>query len=95
MATPGSCYSVEQRPKELPPDFRRRFQAHAKAWAFFSAQPPYSQRAIIFWIVGAKQEDTRESRFATAIADATAGRWIKGMKRAETRGRKPAPQKGQ
>lgn len=80
MATPGSY---------------RRFRAQRNAWVFFTAQPPYYQRAIIFWIVGAKQEETRESRLVTAIADATAGRWIKGMKRAEARGRKPAPKRGQ
>ena len=88
-------YSIEQRPKALPPAFLRRFRAQRNAWVFFTAQPPYYQRAIIFWIVGAKREETRESRLVTAIADATAGRWIKGMKRAEARGRKPAPKTGQ
>lgn len=83
-------YSFEQRQKTLPAATATRFQANVKAWAFFTAQPPYYQRAITFWIVSAKRPETRESRLVTAIADAAAGRWHKHMKGAATKGRKPA-----
>lgn len=83
--------SVANRPKALPPDAATRFQASPRAWAYFSAQPPWYQRAITFWIVSAKREETRESRLATAIADAAAGRWHKHMKQPASRARPGAP----
>ena len=84
-------YSSGQRPRELPPEVATRLQANVKAWAYFTTQPPYYQRAITSWIVSAKRPETRESRLLTAIADAAAGRWHKHMKGAAAKGRKPGP----
>ena len=88
-------YSAAQRPKVLPPAIQRQFKAATAAWAFFTAQPPYYQRLITFWIASAKREETRAARLATAIADASAGRWHKSIKRTESKRRKPAPKAGQ
>ena len=88
-------YSLANRVTVLPKPLATRFQANAKAWAFFTDQPPHYRRAITHWIASAKREETRESRLATAIADSAAGRWHKSMEKARPKGRKPQPKQGQ
>ena len=46
------------------------------AWRFFSNQAPWYQRVTTFWVVNAKQEETRLRRLAILIADSAAGRRI-------------------
>lgn len=81
----SGLYSFESRPRELPPPYRRAFQAESAAWAFFSAQPPSYRRTAIFWVVSAKQETTRQRRLAQLIADSAHGRRLKMLTRPATR----------
>jgi len=67
-------YSFESRPKKFPPAYEKQFKAKRTAWEFFWAQPPSYQRTSIFWVVSAKQEETRQRRLATLIADSEKGR---------------------
>ncbi len=67
-------YSFESRPKKLPPAYERQFKATPGAWKFFQAQAPWYQRTSSFWIVSAKQEETRQRRLATLISDSERGR---------------------
>jgi uncharacterized protein YdeI (YjbR/CyaY-like superfamily) len=67
-------YSFESRPKKLPPAFEKQFKANAAAWKFFRAQAPWYQRTSSFWVVSAKQEETRQRRLATLISDSEKGR---------------------
>jgi uncharacterized protein YdeI (YjbR/CyaY-like superfamily) len=67
-------YSFEHRPTRLSPALARRFRADAKAWTFFSAQPPRYRRIVIFWVMDAKRDETRERRLAMLMADSAAGR---------------------
>ncbi|MCA9604099.1 MAG: YdeI/OmpD-associated family protein [Myxococcales bacterium] len=61
-------YSYEQRYEaELEPAMKRRFQADAAAWAWFSKRPPSYRAGAIHWIVSAKREATRERRLETLI----------------------------
>lgn len=67
-------YSFESRPKKLPLAYERQFKANPRAWEFFRAQAPWYQRTSSFWVVSAKQEETRQRRLATLISDSQKGR---------------------
>jgi uncharacterized protein YdeI (YjbR/CyaY-like superfamily) len=67
-------YSFESRPKKLPLAYERHFKATPGAWEFFRAQAPWYQRTSSFWVVSAKQEETRQRRLATLISDSEKGR---------------------
>jgi uncharacterized protein YdeI (YjbR/CyaY-like superfamily) len=67
-------YSFESRPKKLPPAYERQFKATPTAWEFFRTQAPWYQRTSSFWVVSAKQEETRQRRLATLISDSEKGR---------------------
>ena len=67
-------YSFESRPKELPLAYARQFKANHGAWEFFRAQAAWYQRTATFWIVSAKQEETRQRRLAMLLSDSQAGR---------------------
>jgi len=58
----SGIYSFENRPKTLAPALERRFKANKKAWLFFQAQPPGYRRLIVFMVMSAKQDETRERR---------------------------------
>jgi uncharacterized protein YdeI (YjbR/CyaY-like superfamily) len=62
-------YSFESRPRKLPFVYERQFKADPAAWEFFRAQAPWYQRTSSFWVVSAKQEQTRQRRLATLISD--------------------------
>jgi uncharacterized protein YdeI (YjbR/CyaY-like superfamily) len=75
-------YSFERgRTPTLGTEYERRFRANRKAWAFFESQPPYYRRLVTHWVIGAKQEATRERRLAILIADSAAGERIGPMRR--------------
>jgi uncharacterized protein YdeI (YjbR/CyaY-like superfamily) len=67
-------YSFESRPKKLPMAYAKRFKENRAAWAFFCAQAPWYQRTATFWVVSAKQEETRQRRLNTLIDDSKHGR---------------------
>jgi uncharacterized protein YdeI (YjbR/CyaY-like superfamily) len=67
-------YSFESRRKRLPLAYETRFRATPGAWEFFRAQAPWYQRTSAFWVVSAKQEETRQRRLATLISDSEKGR---------------------
>jgi uncharacterized protein YdeI (YjbR/CyaY-like superfamily) len=83
-----SHYSFESRPRELSPGLLRLFKANARAWAFFAAQAPYYQRTCCFWVMSAKQAETRERRLARLIALSARGQGVPMLKP-----RKPAVEK--
>jgi uncharacterized protein YdeI (YjbR/CyaY-like superfamily) len=75
-------YSYEQRKdSSFYKHDERRFRANRKAWDFFQAQPPWYRRTATFWVVSAKQEETRQRRLATLIADSERGQPIKPLRR--------------
>ena len=67
-------YSFESRPKKFPPAYEKRFKNNRVAWEFFCAQAPWYQRTATFWVVSAKQEETRQRRLKTLITDSASGR---------------------
>jgi uncharacterized protein YdeI (YjbR/CyaY-like superfamily) len=54
----------------------QRLRADPRAWAFFSAQPPWYRRSATHWVTSAKRAETRERRLARLIEDSAAGRRI-------------------
>jgi uncharacterized protein YdeI (YjbR/CyaY-like superfamily) len=69
----GLNYSYETR-RPFDPALKAQFESKARAWAFFTAQPPGYQRIALWWVMNAKREETRLKRLKTLIADSAAGR---------------------
>jgi uncharacterized protein YdeI (YjbR/CyaY-like superfamily) len=72
-------YSYENRNVALAAEYEKQFRADRKAWAWFEAMPPSYRRPATWWVMSAKQEETRQRRLATLIADSAAGRKIKPL----------------
>jgi uncharacterized protein YdeI (YjbR/CyaY-like superfamily) len=60
-------YAFENRPKELSPEFEKKFRANRRAWEFFQSEPPSIRRTCIFWVMSAKKEETRIRRLDQLI----------------------------
>ena len=69
-------YSFQSAPQTLDPAFLREFRAAKKAWAYYEGLPPGYRRLMIFWIMSAKREATRASRFAKLLSHCKKGRRI-------------------
>ena len=66
--TKPAPYSYENRDRiKLDPAFVKRLKAEPKAWAFFEALPPGYKRLMVYRVMDAKREDTRERRFARLL----------------------------
>jgi uncharacterized protein YdeI (YjbR/CyaY-like superfamily) len=75
-------YAYEQRKTAtLGPTFEEQFRANKKAWLFFQAQPPWYRRTATYYVISAKQEQTRLRRLAQLIADCERGLFIKELRR--------------
>ena len=60
-------YAFENRPRELSPEYQKRFKVNKKAWEFFQAQPPYYTKVCSFWVMSAKKEETQLRRLDQLI----------------------------
>jgi uncharacterized protein YdeI (YjbR/CyaY-like superfamily) len=60
-------YSFERGRVKLDPSLERLFRANKKAWGFFRLQPPGYRKTILWWIMSAKQERTKEKRLGILI----------------------------
>jgi uncharacterized protein YdeI (YjbR/CyaY-like superfamily) len=71
----SGIYAYEQRGQaKFSDEFAKRLAANAEARAFFEAQPPWYRQNATYWVMTAKQEATRERRFAMLLEDSAAGR---------------------
>ena len=78
----SAIYSYEQRRSAaLQPARARRFRARGAEWSWFEAQPPWYRRLAAHWVESAKQEQTRERRFATLLACCGRGESIPAVPR--------------
>jgi uncharacterized protein YdeI (YjbR/CyaY-like superfamily) len=57
-------YSFERKNAAFDAAMQRAFKANAVAWTFFRAQPPGYRRLATFFVMSAKQEETRRRRLA-------------------------------
>ena len=60
-------YSYEARSRPLQGLHLKTFKANARAWAFFQAQPPGYRRLMIFLVMSAQRDETKERRLARLI----------------------------
>ena len=84
--TKAAPYSFETRPQELAPAYRKKLKANPRAWAFFQAQPPGYRRLMTYFVMEAKQEETRQRRLAVLIAHSARAERIPVMAPASRRG---------
>ena len=73
----SGIYSYEQRTEQLPEPFAGLLRGNKKAWEFFQAQPPSYRKTIGWWVVSAKQDETRRKRLEKLIAESAAGRRLR------------------
>ena len=69
---PG-LYTYEKRPADLPDDLAAIFRKNGAAWDFWRAQPPGYRKSMTWWVVSAKQEQTRLRRLDALIAESSKG----------------------
>ena len=69
----SGVYSYEQRPADLPDPYARLLKRTRAAWAFFQAQPPSYRKAATWFVVSAKQEETRLKRVEKLAACSAQG----------------------
>lgn len=67
-------YAYEQREAvALAPADEALFRKHKAAWAFFEAQPPGYRKRLVWRVLSAKQQATREKRLAALIEASARG----------------------
>lgn len=69
----SGIYSFEQRSVELPQAYAKLLRANRAAWRDFQSRAPSYRKAVMWWIVSAKQEATRQRRLARLIELAAQG----------------------
>ena len=70
----SGIYSYEQRSPELVEPYLGKLKRNKAAWKFFDAQPAGYRKQMSWWVVSAKQEETRLKRLEKLIAESAAGR---------------------
>ena len=85
-------YSYEREAATFTADEEERFRADTAAWADWQRRAPSYRRAVTYWVVSAKQPDTRARRLASLIEASVAGRPVGPMR--PRRGPADAPESG-
>jgi uncharacterized protein YdeI (YjbR/CyaY-like superfamily) len=63
----SGVYSFEQASIELPTEYAKLLEANRKACTHFDARAPSYRKAVMWWIISAKQEATRLRRLQMLI----------------------------
>lgn len=63
----SKIYTYEKESVNLAPNYERQFKLTTLAWGFFNLQAPSYRKAMIHWIMNAKQEKTRLLRLEKTI----------------------------
>jgi uncharacterized protein YdeI (YjbR/CyaY-like superfamily) len=66
-------YAFENRPKEFSSEYEKKFRANKAAWEFFQTIPPSLRNTYIFWVMGAKKEETQRRRLELLIESSAKG----------------------
>ncbi len=78
-------YSFESRPVALAKLYLAKLAANGKAHSYFREQAPWYQRVSSFWVMSAKQEETRQRRLGQLIACSEQQRPIGPLQRAKSK----------
>jgi uncharacterized protein YdeI (YjbR/CyaY-like superfamily) len=82
----SGVYSFENRPIRLSALLGKAFRAEKVAWAYFQTQAPWYRRTSIYWVMSAKQKETRERRLGILISCSRLGKSIPLLERARRAG---------
>ena len=77
----SGVYSYEQRPSELIEPYAGMLARNGKAAKYFAEQPPSYRRDAIWWVISAKQEETRLRRARTLIELSSQHEWLPHKRR--------------
>ncbi len=77
----SGIYAYEQRPQELPPEYRAALERNPAAARDFDARPAWYRKTAIWKIVSAKQEPTRQRRLAQLVDCHARGELIPELRR--------------
>ena len=72
----SGIYSYEQRSPEMPAQYAKQMKKNAAAWKFFQAQPPSYRKALNWWVLSAKREETKLKRLERLIEESARGRRV-------------------
>ena len=72
--TRSGKYSFEREAAAFSPEIEKKFQSSKRAWAFFQAQPPGYRRLMAFYVMSAKQDETRKTRLKRLIETSAKGK---------------------
>lgn len=75
-AAKSRVYSYEQKSAsatELSDALRRLFEKNRAAWRFFESQPAGYRRKVVWWVMSAKQDETRVRRCRQVIEASAKG----------------------
>jgi uncharacterized protein YdeI (YjbR/CyaY-like superfamily) len=73
-------YSYERERARFDPALEAQLRARKEASSFFDAQPPGYRKIATFWVMSAKQEETRARRLAQLIERSASGSRIDMLK---------------
>ena len=82
----SGIYAYEQRRDRLEEPYASLLKKNAAASKFFEEQPPSYRKAMGWWIVCAKSEETRLRRLGQLIAHSARGRRIPLLTRRTSEG---------
>lgn len=69
----SGIYSYEQRIVDLEEPYNGLLKKNKAAWDFFQTQPASYRKAVSWWIISAKKEETRLKRLEKLIANSVQG----------------------
>ena len=67
-------YTYERANAAFDATLETLFRADAQAWTFFCAQPPGYRKLCTYWVLNAKQDETRRRRLAVLMTHSAEGR---------------------
>lgn len=73
----SEMYSYENRVEKLAEEMEIRFKENQLAWEFFNAQAPSYKKTIVYWIMSAKLQATRNSRLDKLIEACSEGKRLR------------------
>lgn len=68
-------YKAQKKIGKLDPARLKQFKKNKSAWEFFKAQPPGYQKKLAWWVMQARQDETRDRRLQKLIE--TSGRQLR------------------
>ena len=64
----SGIYSHEQGKVELPEPYLGLLRENPAAWGFYRKQPPSYRKAVNWWVMGGKRDETRRRRLDSLVA---------------------------